>query len=435
MLDIRKIRDDAEDVRSRLAKRGPAVVAQVDHWLAIDQEWRKLLQQTESLKAEKNRLAKEGGARKAKGEDASDLFARSKAISTEMETVAKQCLELEEEMKATALIVPNAPHASVPEGADADANVEVGLWGQKPIFSFSPKTHIDLGTQLGLLDFEAGTRVAGSGFAVYRGEGARLERALISYLLDRHTSVGYTEVSPPFLVLRDCMVGTGQLPKFEEDMYAATDGLFLAPTAEVPVTNLHREQLLKESELPIRYAAYTPCFRREAGSSGRDTRGLIRMHQFDKVELVKIVRPSDSYTELDLLRKDAEAILESLGLHYRTIVLCSGDMGFGAAKCYDIEVWAPGEGRYLEVSSCSNFEDFQARRMQLRFKDAEGKNHLCHTLNGSGTALARLFVALIETYQQPDGSILLPEALAPYMNGQRKIGCDKMMVANSPQKL
>ncbi len=417
MLDIKKAREDAAGLKARLALRGGDAAARVDGVVAADKRWREALQRVEALKAERNKVSKEVGQRKAKGQDAAELMARMKEVGAELEALEGGCREMEAEVNRLVLFVPNPPHASVPAGQSAEENQVVKVWGEKPEFPFPPKDHIQLGEALGALDFEAGRRVSGSGFVVYRGWGARLERGLLRFLLDLHTREhGYTEVSPPFLVLRDCMVGTGQLPKFEEDMYGVNgEPLFLAPTAEVPVTNLHRDQILKEAELPVAYAAYTPCFRREAGSYGKETRGLIRLHQFDKVELVRITKPEASYDELEKLRGHAERVLELLGLHYRTVLLCAGDMGFGAAKCYDLEVWAPGEGRYLEVSSCSNFEDFQARRMNLRFKAADGKNHLCHTLNGSGTALARLVVALMETGQRADGSIRLPEALAPYV--------------------
>jgi seryl-tRNA synthetase len=299
----------------------------------------------------------------------------------------------------------------------------VRIWGEKPVFDFPPKDHTALGTALGLMDFEAGAKITGSAFVVYKNHGARLERALINFLLDLHTrDHGYHEISPPFLIKAEALVGTGQLPKFGDQVYhCQEDDLYLAPTAEVPVTNLHREEIVKGEQLPIRYAAYTPCFRREAGSAGLGTRGLIRMHQFDKVELVKITTPETSMQELELLTADAEKVLQLLGLHYRVIELCTGDLGFGSAKTYDIEVWAPGQGAYLEVSSCSNFGDYQARRMNLRFKDENGKNRVCHTLNGSGTALARLFVALVETYQQADGSILIPEALHAHYGADKII--------------
>ena len=316
--------------------------------------------------------------------------------------------------------IPNLPHPDCPVGEDETANPVVRTWGEKPEIA-EPKDHLVLAEALGLISLEDATRIAGSGFAVYRGKGARLERALIAFLLDLQSGInGYEEVNVPHVVKRECMEGTGQLPKFEDDMYgtdAGEDGrnqLFLAPTAEVPVTNLYRDMILAEDELPKKMVACTPCFRREAGSAGRDNRGIIRMHQFDKVELVQIVHPDVSFAVLEELLGHAQAALEKLGLHYRTIELCTGDLGFGSAKTYDIEVWAPGHGKYLEVSSCSCFTDYQARRMKLRFKDAEGKNRFCHTLNGSGTALPRLYVAILEQYQQPDGSIRIPDALVPY---------------------
>jgi len=308
----------------------------------------------------------------------------------------------------------------VPVGKTAEDNRIERVVGKPAQLDFKPKPHWEIGAQLGLIDLEAATKISGSGFIVFKGAGARLERALINYLLDLHTGQhGYTEVSPPFLVRGESMVGTSQLPKFAEDMYKVAEEppLYLVPTAEVPVTNLHREELLSPDKLPIRYAAYTPCFRREAGSAGKDTRGMIRVHQFDKVELVHIVEPEQSYATLETLVGHAEKVLQNLGLHYRVVSLCTGDIGFGAAKCYDIEVWAPGVGAWLEVSSCSNFEDFQARRMNLRYKNSEGKNIFCHTLNGSGVALPRLYIALLETYQQADGHVFIPEPLRPYLGG------------------
>jgi seryl-tRNA synthetase len=324
------------------------------------------------------------------------------------------------------LQIPNLPHANVPIGTNSSENPVVRSWGEKPALGGAILDHIALGEKLKLFDLERAAKLSGSGFICFTGQGARLERALINFMLDLHTREhGYLEMSPPFLVRRECMVGTAQLPKFEPDMYGLEENqLFLAPTAEVPVTNFHREEILATSELPKKFVAYTPCFRREAGSAGRETRGIIRVHQFDKVELVKVTAPENSYAEHESLTADAERVLQLLNLHYRVIELCTGDLGFGSAKTYDIEVWSPGQtrqvgavtqyGTYLEVSSCSNFEDFQARRMNLRFKDVEGKNRFCHTLNGSGLALPRLFAALIETYQQPDGSIRIPEKLQPF---------------------
>jgi seryl-tRNA synthetase len=317
--------------------------------------------------------------------------------------------------------LPNVPHEGCPVGEDASANPEVRVWGERLAYGFTPQSHVELGERLGLFDFERAAKVSGSAFVCFTGAGARLERALVNFLLDLHTREhGYTEVSTPFVVRADALVGTSQLPKFEEQLYRCErDELYLAPTAEVPVTNLHREEILNPEQLPIRYAAYSPCFRREAGSAGLGTRGLIRMHQFDKVELVKITTPEESAQELEKLTADAEHVLQLLGLHYRTIELCTGDIGFGSTRTYDIEVWAPGQQAYLEVSSCSSFGDFQARRMNLRFKDADGKNRFCHTLNGSGTALPRLMVALLEVYQQADGSVRLPAPLHSYFGAER----------------
>jgi seryl-tRNA synthetase len=316
--------------------------------------------------------------------------------------------------------LPNLPHDAAPQGADASANPVVKTWGDHPQIA-NPLDHVKLGERLGLFDLERAAKISGSGFVCFTGDGARLQRALINYCLDLHTREhGYVEMSPPFLVRPDALVGTSQLPKFRDQLFhCAEDDAFLVPTAEVPVTNFHREEILTPGDLPKKFVAYTPCFRREAGAAGVGTRGMIRVHQFDKVELVKITRPETSFAELDALTADAERVLQTLGLHYRIIELCTGDLGFGSAKTYDIEVWAPGQNAYLEVSSCSNFTDFQARRMNLRFKDAEGKNRFCHTLNGSGTAMPRLYVALLETYQQQDGSVVIPEPLRAYLGAER----------------
>ncbi|MFZ4766621.1 MAG: serine--tRNA ligase, partial [Roseimicrobium sp.] len=368
-----------------------------------------------------NRISKEIGIAKKKGEDTSAIEAEVRGIGARIEQISTDAETLDAKQRDLMLGIPNLPHDACPVGQSAEQNPEVRVWGTKPEFAFAPKDHIALGAQHDLIDFEAGAKVTGSAFVVYRGAGARLERALINFLLDLHTTQhGYTEISPPLLVKTECLVGTGQLPKFGDQVYhSPEDNLYLIPTAEVPVTNLHREEILKAEQLPIRYAAYTPCFRREAGSAGLGTRGLIRMHQFDKVELVKITTPETSMDELEKLTADAEKVLQLLGLHYRVIELCTGDIGFGSAKTYDIEVWAPGQGSYLEVSSCSNFGDYQARRMELRYKNEKGKNVICHTLNGSGTALARLFVALVETYQRQDGSIAIPESLRGHFGAER----------------
>jgi len=421
MLDIRQIRENPGLVKTRLAARGSEWPALVDELLALDTARRAAETERQHLQAERNRISKEIGIGRKNGLDTSAQEAEVRGIGERIEQTGREADAADEKQRALLLDLPNLPHEACPAGAGAEDNPVIREWGAKPEFGFTPRDHTLLGQSLGLFDFEAGAKISGSAFAVYRGLGARLERALINFLLDLHTTKhGYVEISPPLLVRPECLVGTGQLPKFGDQVYhSATDDLYLIPTAEVPVTNLHREEILKSAQLPVRYAAYTPCFRREAGSAGLGTRGLIRMHQFDKVELVKITTPETSMDELESLTADAEAVLQKLGLHYRVIELCTGDLGFGSAKTYDIEVWAPGQGAYLEVSSCSNFGDFQARRMNLRHKDEEGKNRFCHTLNGSGTALARLFVALVESCQQDDGSILIPEALRPWFGAEK----------------
>jgi seryl-tRNA synthetase len=423
MLDIAIIRKQPDAVKARLAARGGSAHEQIDAVLRCDVQRRQAETQLQQLQAERNRVSKEIGVKKKAGEDTSEIEARVRGMGDEMKRLGEESTALDAEQRELLLGIPNVPHEQCPVGSDASANPEVRTWGAKPALAFAPKSHVELGEKLGLFSFERATKVARPAFVCYFGAGARLERALINFLLDQHTrDGGYTEVLPPFLINAEACVGTTQLPKFEEQLYRCErDGLYLAPTAEVPVTNLHRDEILRLEQLPIKYAAYTPCFRREAGAAGLGTRGLIRMHQFDKVELVKICRPEDSMAELESLTADAERILQLLGLHYRVIELCTGDLGFGSTKTYDIEVWAPGQGSYLEVSSCSNFGDYQARRMALRFKGADGKNQFCHTLNGSGTALARLYVALLENYQQADGTIAIPEKLRPYF-GAEKIG-------------
>jgi len=416
MLDIRLIREKPDFVKERLATRGGGDEAQIEDLLKIDNERRKNETALQQLNAERNRLSKEIGAKRSRAEASDELEARVRHIGEEIVDLTARTNQFEEQQKNLLLQIPNLPHESVPAGKDPSENRVVRSWGEKPKLSGKVLDHVELGAKLKLLDLERAAKLSGSGFICFTGAGAKLERALINFMLDLHTREhGYLEVSPPFLVRRDCMIGTTQLPKFEADMYGLENGeLFLAPTAEVPVTNLHREEILAMEDLPKKFTAYTPCFRREAGSAGRETRGIIRVHQFDKVELVKITTPGNSYDEHEKLTADAERILQLLGLHYRIVELCTADLGFGAAKTYDIEVWSPGQDAYLEVSSCSNFEDFQARRMNLRFKNADGKNQFAHTLNGSGLALPRLFAALIETGQQPDGSIRLPEILLPY---------------------
>ena len=422
MLDIRLIREKPDFVKERLATRGGGDEAKIDELLKIDNERRKNETTLQQLNAERNKLSKEIGAKRSRKEASDELEARVRQVGEEIVDLTARTNQFEEQQKNLLLQIPNLPHESVPVGKDPSENRVVRSWGEKPKLSGKVLDHVALGTKLKLLDLERAAKISGSGFICFTDAGAKLERALINFMLDLHTREhGYMEVSPPFLVRRDCMVGTTQLPKFEADMYGLENGeLFLAPTAEVPVTNLHREEILAMVDLPKKYVAYTPCFRREAGSAGRETRGIIRVHQFDKVELVKITTPENSYDEHEKLTADAERILQLLGLHYRVVELCTGDLGFGAAKTYDLEVWSPGQEAYLEVSSSSNFEDFQARRMNLRFKNADGKNQFAHTLNGSGLALPRLFAALIETGQQPEGSIRLPEILLPYF-GQAEI--------------
>jgi seryl-tRNA synthetase len=413
MLDIRLIREQPEFVKSRLATRGGDDAAKIDELLRIDAQRRKAETQLQQLNAERKRLSKEIGGRRSRAELSEELEAQVREIGERIAALNEQTTATDAAQREMLLQIPNLPHANVPVGEDAADNPVVRSWGDKPQFSGAVLDHVALGAKLKLFDLERAAKLSGSGFICFTGDGARLERVLINFMLDLHTREhGYTEISPPFLVRRDCMIGTTQLPKFEADMYGLEENqMFLAPTAEVPVTNFHREEILAASDLPKKFVAYTPCFRREAGSAGRETRGIIRVHQFDKVELVKITRPENSYEELESLTANAERVLQLLGLHYRIVELCTGDVTFGSAKTYDIEVWSPGQNTYLEVSSCSNFEDFQARRMELRFKDADGKNRFCHTLNGSGVALPRLFAALIETGQQPDGSVRLPEAL------------------------
>ena len=422
MLDIRLIREQADTVKQRLAARGTDYAPVIDEILAIDEQRRAAETERQTLQSDRNRISKEIGIAKKNGQDTSEIEATVRGIGSRIDQIGQEADGFDAKQRDLMLHLPNVPHEGCPVGTSAEDNPEVRVWGTKPGYDFTPKDHITLGTTLGILDFDAGVKISGSAFVVYRGQGAKLERALISFLLDLHTTQhGYTEVNVPHLVKPECLLGTGQLPKFDDQLYKCErDGLYLIPTAEVPVTNLHREEIVAADKLPINYAGYTPCFRSEAGAAGVGTRGLIRMHQFDKVELVKITTPETSFEELEKLTGHAEKVLQTLGLHYRVIELCTGDIGFGSTKTYDIEVWAPGQNSYLEVSSCSNFGDFQARRMNLRFKD-DKKNRFCHTLNGSGTALARLYVAVLETYQQADGTIAVPEALRPYF-GSEKIG-------------
>ena len=416
MLDICLVRDKPDFVKKRLATRAGADETKIDNLLRVDSERRKTETALQKLNAERNRSSKEIGAKRGRGEATGEIEKRVREIGEEIADRNRQVTTFDEEQRNLLLEIPNLPHESVPEGKDPSANRVVRSWGEKPKPDGEVLDHVALGEKLNLFDLERAAKLSGSGFICFTGAGARLERSLINFMLDLHTREhGYAEISPPFLVRRDCMIGTTQLPKFEPDMYGLEENqLFLAPTAEVPVTNFYREEILAIVDLPKKFVAYTPCFRREAGSAGHQTRGIIRVHQFDKVELVKITTADKSYDELERLAADAERVLQLLGLHYRMVELCTGDLGFGSAKTYDIEVWSPGQNSYLEVSSCSNFEDFQARRMNLRYKDGDGKNRFCHTLNGSGLALPRLFAALIESGQRKDGSIRLPEILKPY---------------------
>jgi seryl-tRNA synthetase len=420
MLDIRLIREQPDEVKSRLASRGSDLSADIDAILGCDLERRQSETRLQQLQADRKRLSKEIGGLRARGEDSSAIEAQVKGFGDRMDELNRAATELDARQRELLLQIPNLPGTDVPVGADASANPVLREWGTKPILE-RVEDHVAIGERLGLFDFERATKISGSAFVCYVGAGARLERALINFLLDLHSGEhGYVEILPPLLVRPEMLVGTSQLPKFADQLYhCGEDDLYLVPTAEVPVTNLENGEIKSLAELPKKYVAYTPCFRREAGSAGLGTRGLIRMHQFDKVELVKITTPDRSAEELELLTADAERVLQILGLHYRVIELCTGDLGFGSQKTYDIEVWSPGQQTYLEVSSCSNFGDYQARRMSLRYKDAEGKNRFCHTLNGSGTALARLYVALIETYLQPDGTIRLPEPLHRYFGTDR----------------
>jgi seryl-tRNA synthetase len=423
MLDIKRIRDDPEAVKAAAAAKGES--PDIDGILGLDATRRELLQKVERLKAERNAGSKEVGRLKKAGEDASSVAGRMKEIGGEIKGLDAEVAEATARRDEFMAWVPNVPAPDVPEGADESANVEVRSWGEKPSFDFEPKPHWDLGSSLGILDLERASKLSGSGFALFRGEGARLERALWSFMLDLHTREhGYTELLPSYLATRECMFGTGQLPKLEEDMYhTGTDDLFLIPTAEVPLTNYHRGEIIPGAQLPLAYTAYTACFRREAGAYGRETRGMIRIHQFDKVEMVRFVAPERSCDELELLLTHAEEVLRRLGLHYRVVKLCAGELSFAASKCYDLEVWAPGVGRYLEVSSCSNFDDFQARRSGIRYRDPETKAvGFVHTLNGSGVALPRSLIAILETFQEEDGSVTIPEVLRPYMGGAGRVG-------------
>src|SRR5215831_7415314 len=430
MLDIKLIRERPDFVRERLATRGAGDEARIDELLKLDEQRRKALAEVETLKSQRNRVSKEIGALmgQKKVAEAEAKKKETRDLGDRITLLDKQAAEAEAARDDLMLRLPNLPHESVPAGKTAEDNRVIRVHGDKPTFGFKPKSHVELCESLKLVDFTRAARLSGSGFVLYTNWGARLERGLIQFLLDLHTGQhGYTEVSPPFMVGPQCLEGVGQFPKFVDQYYGVQEGLdattlgklYLIPTAETPVANIHREEILAEAQLPINYCAYTPCFRGEAGAAGVGTRGMIRVHQFDKVELIKIVRPDSGYVEHEKMLRHAEKVLQLLGLHYRVVLLCTGDMGFASARTFDIEVWAPGQGSYLEVSSVSNCEDFQARRMNLRFKSATGENRFPHILNGSGTALARLFVALIETGQLADGSVAIPERLRPYLKSDR----------------
>ena len=422
MLDIKRIRDDFENVKKAVESRGKGDY-NIGRTIELDDKRRALLAEVEALKAEQNKASKEIPKMKKAGEDTTALMAEMKELSTKIAGLDEQVKAVQAELRDVLLGIPNTPNPDDPIGLDDSDNVEIRKWGEPRQFNFDFKPHWDLGTDLGILDFDRAAKLSGARFTVYKGAGAKLERAIINFFLNLHTEEqGYTEILPPFMVGRAAMTGTGQLPKFEDDMYHIPEvDQFLIPTAEVPVTNLLSDEIIDGAELPIYYTAYTPCFRKEAGSAGRDTRGLVRQHQFNKVEMVKFVKPEDSYDELEKLTNDAEEVLKRLGIPYRVIILSTGDTGFSSAKTYDIEVWMPSYGRYVEISSCSNFEDFQARRANIRFRrDAKSKPEFVHTLNGSGLAVGRTFAAIVENYQNEDGSITIPEVLRPFM------GCDKI---------
>ncbi len=429
MLDIRLIREDGESVRQAMAARGADI--DLEAVMAADTKRRELLAVLEAKRAERNsaseaigRIMRQVAQAKKAGEPVADLLAAAEEakvsparLGEEIATLEGEVRPVEEKLRSLLLEIPNLPHSSVPRGRDETDNQVVRVWGERPAFDFQPRAHWELAEDLDIIDFDRAAKIAGARFALYKGVGARLERALINFMLDTHTDInGYTEVLPPVLVNEASLTGTGQLPKFADDLFkCADDDLWLIPTAEVPVTNIHRDEIIDQGGLPFKYAAYTPCFRREAGAHGRETRGLIRQHQFNKVELVKFVEPESSYDELESLTAEAEGILQALGLHYRVIALSTGDLGFSAAKTYDLEVWLPSYQDFKEISSCSNFEDFQARRANIRYRDQSDKPRFVHTLNGSGLAIGRTVAAIMENCQQPDGSITIPEALLDYL--------------------
>lgn len=415
MLDIKILRNEPDKIREALKKRNNDL--DITPAIELDKKRRELLTDVENKKAKQNAITKQIPAMKKVGEDTAPIFKEMKELSNEIKADDEKVREIDEELRNFMLRIPNIPNESCPIGKDDTENLELRKNGTPREFTFEPKAHWDIGTNLDILDFERGTKIAGTRFTVYKGLGARLERSVIQYFLNTHTSRGYTEIFPPYMVNRASMTGTGQLPKFEEDAFKVTNnGFFLIPTAEVPVTNLHRDEILDGSKLPIRYCAYSACFRAEAGSAGRDTRGIIRQHQFNKVEMVHFSKPEDSYNDLERLTNDAEVLLQGLGLPYRVVCLSTGDLGFSSAKTYDLEVWMPSYNRYVEISSCSNFEDYQARRANIRYKDSpKDKAQFVHTLNGSGLAVGRTVAAILENFQNEDGTVTIPEALVPYM--------------------
>ena len=416
MLDIKWIREDPDRIKAAMKTRNKNMDAVIDEIIAIDAKRRELSSKRDGLKAEQNAASKQIPAIKKAGGDISEIMQKMNAVKEAIKADEDELSALEAKQKALLLEIPNVPSATTPIGKDDSENVEIRRWGEPRTFDFDAKAHWDIGADLGILDPETAAKVTGARFHFYKGLGARLERSIINFFLNTHTAHGYTEIFPPFMVNRASMTGTGQLPKFEEDAFKLTNDYFLIPTAEVPVTNMHRDEILDGKQLPLCYCAYSACFRAEAGSAGRDTRGLIRQHQFNKVELVKFTKPEESYAELEKLTNDAERVLQALGLPYRVVALSTGDIGFSSAKTYDIEVWMPSYGRYVEISSCSDFEDFQARRASIRYKDdPKDKAKLVHTLNGSGVAIGRTVAAILENYQNADGSVTVPEVLRPYM--------------------
>ncbi len=422
MIDIKKLRDEFDETAAALARRG-VEKATLEKARDLDAKRRALVGETETLKAKRNAASKEIGKIAKEGGDIASAKEEMRKVGDRIAEIDRELATVEHDLRETLLMIPNIPAPEIPTGMDSSANVVVRKVGEWKDPDFKILDHMTVGEKLGIFDFPRGVKLTGTGFPIILGQGAKLQRALIQYMLDVHCQTqGYTEMLPPFVVNSDSMTGTGQLPKFAEDLYhCQIDDFWLIPTAEVPVTNYYRDDILQAKDLPVKLTAYTPCFRREAGSAGKMTRGMLRVHQFDKVEMVNFVHPDTSFQQLEILVKEAEAILTGLGLHFRVLQLCSGDMGFSAAKCYDLELWAPGEQQWLEVSSCSCFTDYQARRLNCRFKDADGKTRLVHTLNGSGVALPRLMVALLEQHQNADGSVTIPEVLRPYMNGQEKL--------------